>query len=102
MVGVSVGYFGMICGQVIKCPKRWLSHIPFPYDGAILVTSCASFEMGQKCVSAGGISCSPSLSSLNWRAERAERAEQTELILVGFCRPERTEIYSGCQRILLK
>jgi FdhD protein len=31
-----------------------------------------------------------------------ERAEQTGLILVGFFRPERTEIYSGCQRILLK
>ena len=31
-----------------------------------------------------------------------ERAEETGLILVGFCRPERAEIYSGCQRILLK
>ena len=30
------------------------------------------------------------------------RAEQTGLTLVGFCRPGRAEIYSGCQRILLK
>jgi FdhD protein len=31
-----------------------------------------------------------------------QRAEQTGLILVGFCRPERAEIYSGCLHILLK
>ncbi|HHQ4449057.1 TPA: formate dehydrogenase accessory sulfurtransferase FdhD, partial [Aeromonas hydrophila] len=30
-----------------------------------------------------------------------ERAEQTGLTLVGFCRPGRAEIYSGRQRILL-
>jgi hypothetical protein len=30
-----------------------------------------------------------------------ERAEQTGLTLVGFCRPGRADIYSGCQRIFL-
>jgi hypothetical protein len=61
--------------------KRWLSQIPFPYDGAILVTSCAISAVTELAV---------------------QRAEQTGLILVGFCRPERAEFYSGCQRILLK
>ncbi|TNJ18338.1 hypothetical protein CF111_17130 [Aeromonas sobria] len=69
------------------CPKRWLSHIPFPYDGAILVTSCAISAITELAVQ---------------RAEQTGlilvgfcRAEQTGLTLVGFCRPGRAEIYSG-------
>lgn len=68
-------------------------------DGAILVTSRASFEMVQKCASAGV----EILLAISAATELAvERAEQTGLTLVGFCRPGRAEIYSGCQRILLK
>lgn len=65
-------------------------------DGAILVTSRASFEMVQKCASAGV----EILLAISAATELAvERAEQTGLTLVGFCRPGRAEIYSGCQRI---
>ena len=67
-------------------------------DGAILVTSRASFEMVQKCASAGV----EILLAISAATELAvERAEQTGLTLVGFCRPGRAEIYSGRQRILL-
>ncbi|PKQ76003.1 sulfurtransferase FdhD [Aeromonas sobria] len=67
-------------------------------DGAILVTSRASFEMVQKCASAGV----EILLAISAATELAvERAEQTGLTLVGFCRPGRAEIYSGCQRIVL-
>ncbi|QJT19369.1 formate dehydrogenase accessory sulfurtransferase FdhD [Aeromonas sp. 1805] len=67
-------------------------------DGAILVTSRASFEMVQKCASAGV----EILLAISAATELAvERAERTGLTLVGFCRPGRAEIYSGRQRILL-
>ena len=53
-------------------------------DGAILVTSRASFEMVQKCASAGV----EILLAISAATELAvERAEQTGLTLVGFCRP---------------
>ncbi|MNT17014.1 formate dehydrogenase accessory protein [compost metagenome] len=67
-------------------------------DGAILVTSRASFEMVQKCASAG-IEILLAISAATELA--VERAEQTGLTLVGFCRPGRAEIYSGRQRISL-
>ncbi|WP_421212071.1 formate dehydrogenase accessory sulfurtransferase FdhD [Aeromonas enteropelogenes] len=67
-------------------------------DGAILVTSRASFEMVQKAASAGV----EILLAISAATELAvARAEQTGLTLVGFCRPGRAEIYSGCQRIVL-
>ncbi|MCH7369671.1 MULTISPECIES: formate dehydrogenase accessory sulfurtransferase FdhD [Aeromonas] len=68
-------------------------------DGAILVTSRASFEMVQKCASAG-VEILLAISAATGLA--VERAEQTGLTLVGFCRPGRAEIYSGRQRILLE
>lgn len=68
-------------------------------DGAILMTSRASFEMVQKCASAGV----EILLAISAATELAvDQAEQTGLTLVVFCRPGRAEIYSGCQRILLK
>ncbi|MGY6037346.1 formate dehydrogenase accessory sulfurtransferase FdhD [Aeromonas sp. AE23HZ002T15] len=67
-------------------------------DGAILVTSRASFEMVQKCASAGV----EILLAISAATELAvERAEQSNLTLAGFCRPGRAEIYCGRQRILL-
>ncbi|MGL5452933.1 MAG: formate dehydrogenase accessory sulfurtransferase FdhD [Aeromonas sp.] len=67
-------------------------------DGAILVTSRASFEMVQKCASAGV----EILLAISAATELAvDRAEHTGLTLVGFCRPGRAEIYAGRQRILL-
>ncbi|ALP40822.1 formate dehydrogenase accessory sulfurtransferase FdhD [Aeromonas schubertii] len=66
-------------------------------DGAILVTSRASFEMVQKCACAGV----EILLAISAATELAvERAEQTGLTLAGFCRPGRAEIYSGHQRLL--
>ncbi len=68
-------------------------------DGAILVTSRASFEMVQKCASAG-VEILLAISAATELAVR--QAEQTGLTLAGFCRPGRAEIYCGRQRILLE
>ena len=65
-------------------------------DGAILVTSRASFEMVQKCASAG-IEILLAISAATELAVQC--AESVGMTLVGFCRPGRAEIYTGRERI---
>lgn len=67
--------------------------------GAILVTSRASFEMVQKTVSAGveillAISAATSMA--------VTLAEQSNLTLVGFCRPGRADAYTYPHRLLIE
>ncbi|WP_211294086.1 formate dehydrogenase accessory sulfurtransferase FdhD [Vibrio gangliei] len=65
--------------------------------GAILVTSRASFEMVQKTVSAG-IEILLAISAATSMAVKL--AEQSNLTLVGFCRPGRADAYTYPQRLL--
>ncbi|OEF30081.1 formate dehydrogenase accessory sulfurtransferase FdhD [Vibrio rumoiensis] len=67
--------------------------------GAILVTSRASFEMVQKTVSAG-IEVLLAISAATSMA--VELAQQSNLTLVGFCRPGRADAYTYPERLIVK
>ncbi|MGL4454866.1 MAG: formate dehydrogenase accessory sulfurtransferase FdhD, partial [Plesiomonas sp.] len=65
-------------------------------EGAILVTSRASYEMVQKTVSAG-IETLLAMSAVTEMA--VEQAQKGNLTLLGFCRRGRAECYTYVERI---
>lgn len=64
--------------------------------GAILVTSRASFEMVQKAVIAG-VEILFAISAATMMA--VDLAQQSNLTLVGFCRPGRADVYTHPERV---
>ncbi len=72
----------------IKAKEGWK-------NGAVMITSRASFEMVQKAATAG-VEILLAVSAATTMA--VELAEQYNLSLAGFCRPGRATVYSGIER----
>ena len=75
----------------LRAKERWT-------DGAVLVTSRASFEMVQKAATAG-VEILLAVSAATTMA--VDLAEQYNVSLAGFCRPGRATVYSGVDRFHL-